>query len=107
MPGVRVRHVTGRSCVYTLVDASRPLRAAMSCLLCGRAHAHKTYHIRLDDHGCAIVSPEVAERLGRLGQTSGFTIANAVASPPPILVAPGAGRPDAPPIVAHPTLVEP
>lgn len=106
MAGVRIRHVTARTCTYTLVDSSRPLTAPLMCSVCARVHAFKTYHIRLDDNGAAIVSPEVSERLGRLGPASGFTIMNEVLTPPALALVLG-GRPDGPPVVADPYLKEP
>jgi hypothetical protein len=107
MAGVRIRHVTARTCTYTLVDASRPLLAPLLCAVCVRTHTFKTYHIRLDDNGAAIVSPEVAERIGRLGPQTGFTVMNEVLRPPAQNIALAPGRPDGPPVIADPNLKEP
>lgn len=83
--GVRIQHPTARNTVFTLMDASRPYRAPWTCppppAGCASTHAFKTYHLRLDETGAAIVSPEIVERLRRIpGQP--FAVANEVASPP-------------------------
>lgn len=78
--GVRIRHASERNCIYTLVS-SRTLRAPMQCPTCGREHVQKTYHIRLDDQGTGIVSPEVWAKLRRIPD-SGFTNDGTVGTPP-------------------------
>lgn len=62
---VRLRHPSLRNCVFAVVHY-RPLREVMYCGSCGTTHTHKTYHLRLDDHGEVVVSEEVYERLREL-----------------------------------------
>ena len=108
MEGVRIQHDTARNVTFTLVDASRPYRGVYDCGECGRPHVFKTYHLRLDDTGSAIVSQEINDRLQRVGAYGpggGFRIAGAVAKPPTQIITTGSvtrGR-----IVEHPVLVEP
>lgn len=81
MAGVRIQHPTKRNVTFTLADAGRPYRAPVECPACHRKHQFKTYHLKLDEVGAAIVSPEIVERLKRIpGQP--FAIANEVARPP-------------------------
>lgn len=112
MAGVRIRHVTARNSVYTLVDQRRMYGAPLNCIRCGRVHTFKTYHIALDDVGAAIVSTEVAERISSLGPISGFSVVGDITEPP----AQGIGLPGygarldlaaLPPIVANERLTEP
>lgn len=85
MSGVRIQHPTARSTAFQLVDASRPYRRPMTCLPppagCGLTHLFKTYHLRLDESGAAIVSAEIVERLKRM-PLQPFEITNEVAAPP-------------------------
>lgn len=85
MPGVRIQHPSARSTTFTIVDASRPYRTPWACppppIGCARTHGFKTYHIRLDEVGSAIVAPEILDRLRRIpGQP--FRVTNDVAEPP-------------------------
>lgn len=85
MAGVRVQHPIKRSCSFTLTDASRPYRQPWTCppppAGCASTHLFKTYHLRLDESGAAIVSQEIVERLKRIpGQP--FAISNEVVAPP-------------------------
>lgn len=106
MAGVRIQHPTERNCTFTLVDASRPYVAPVSCALCGLVHQWKTYHFRLDETGAAIVSREIIQRLQRLPGNGGFAIANEVRKPPAIIL--DLRRPaERPAVVSHPTLTEP
>lgn len=129
MAGVRITHTTKRSCVLTLVDATRPLSAPMVCGSCtpadmlarinaagvtdlrlseqagAKVHRFKTYHIVLDDQGAAIVSPEVLERLNSM-PFHGFQVGNEVKRPPRQIIGPGAA-PELRPIQPHETLKEP
>lgn len=100
MAGVRINHPTERGVTFTIVDRNRPYRAPLMCPPpCARMHEFKTYHIRLDGGGFAIVSPLVWERLQRI-PTQPFALANEVKDPPTLYV--GAGRPmDLPRIVSH------
>lgn len=107
MAGVRMRHATDRSCIYVLVDAGRPYTAPLPCLVCGVVHTFKTYHIALDGNGAAIVSPEVAAKVGSLGPGTGFTIMEGVAKPPAQGVGLNGERPSLPPVVVNQKLKEP
>lgn len=96
MSGVRVQHLTGRSCTMTVVDGSRPYRAPLVCAArivvrgelvpCGREHVHKTYHLTLDEVGAVIVSETIWQRLALRLLAGGFRLANEVAEPPAQLV---------------------
>lgn len=85
MPGIRIQHPTERNVTFTLADGSRPYREPWTCppppAGCASTHLVKTYHLRLDETGSAIVSHEIVDRLRRIpGQP--FVIANEVAEPP-------------------------
>lgn len=67
--------------MFTMVDARKPYRPPFACPVCGREHAFKTYHIRLDDTGAAIVSKEIWQRL-RTIPDSGFESVDTVKKPP-------------------------
>lgn len=112
MPGVRLRHATQRNAVLTIVDPTRRYQAPYICLMCSpegavikTSHRFKTYHIKVDDVGAAIVSPEIAAKLGELQNFAGFTILEEVAKPPAQHLDMSAfSLPDVP-IIAH--LMEP
>lgn len=78
--GIRVRHETERNVLLTVVS-SRTYKSPLLCPTCGREHTHKTYHIRLDDQGTGIVSPEVWKKLDK-AKGSGFSHAGTVTEPP-------------------------
>lgn len=88
MPGVRIRHKSLASCVLVIRDKSRPLPRAPypyvfpTCSTCNIPHAHKTYHLNLDDSGSVIVSETILERLKALADMGGFAIENEVKKPP-------------------------
>lgn len=77
--GIRIRHADQRNAVLTVV-ANRPLREPHRCPVCLQEHTHKTYHVRVDDQGSAIVSPEIWGKLQRL--KAGFERVETVANPP-------------------------
>lgn len=85
MAGVRIRHATEVAATFTLVDGSRPYREPWTCPPppegCATTHDFKTYHIRVDDTGAAIVSPEIWQRLQRIAGNP-FSLVNEVAQPP-------------------------
>ena len=83
MSGLRVRHATERNCVLTLVDGRRVLSPPHLCGVCLRSHDRKTYHIRLDDQGAAIVSREIWQRLSVMPSHGSFTLVGPIAKPPP------------------------
>jgi hypothetical protein len=86
MAGVRIRHATEKSCTYILVDASQPYHTPFNCPACFTTHLFKTYHLTLDDTGACLVSPEIVERLKKLGPATGFSIESEVKKPPRQLV---------------------
>ena len=82
MPGVRIQHPTERNCTFTLVEPTVPYRGEpIDCSVCHTVHTFKTWHIKLDESGAGIVSPEVIERLWRI-PLNPFQIANEVEKPP-------------------------
>lgn len=85
MPGVRIQHPTERSCSFVLVDGDRPYKEPWTCPAppagCGSTHLFKTYHLRLDETGAAIVSRQIIERLKRI-PLQPFAITNEVGKPP-------------------------
>jgi hypothetical protein len=105
MAGIRIVHETKRSCVLTIVDATRPYKQPYECPTCHATHRFKSYHVPVDDQGAAIVSPEVLERIKRL-PLHGFAIQNEVRKPPSIRIG-WNGVGDLPPIEPHATLKEP
>ena len=112
MPGVRIVHASRRSCVLTIVDATRPYTAPFECPACFRTHNFKTYHVQVDDQGAAIVSQGVLDRIMRL-PFHGFDVESEVSRPPTqtfdlragAIVSPHVRG--GPPIEPHPTLKEP
>lgn len=94
MAGIRIHHSGGETtCVFLLVDGSRPYFQPYDCPACHQIHTFKTYHIDIDGEGFAIVSVEVWERLQRI-QLNPFILANEVKHPPKKVVAVGfANRP--------------
>lgn len=81
MAGIRIQHPTERNATYILVDESRPYLEPYECPACHVTHVFKTYHLRLDEHGSAIVSEEIVERLRRIpGQP--MRIGEEVKNPP-------------------------
>lgn len=92
MAGVRIRHATEVSTMFTMIDGSRPYREPFFCPPpvdgdgrqtngCGRVHEFKAIHMRLDDTGATIVSQEIWARLQRIVGNP-FTLVNEVANPP-------------------------
>lgn len=108
MAGVRIRHTQSRLAnkTLTLVDGTRPYPRVWDCPVCGRGHGFKTYHLKLDDQAATIVSVEIVERLKRLEDRGGFLIGEEVKNPPAQRIVIG-GPLEAPPVVQHPTLIEP
>lgn len=70
---------------FTLVARDRPYTEPFHCppppLGCGVVHLFKTYHLRLDETGAAIVSEQIWLMLQRIpGQP--FRLTNEVQAPP-------------------------
>lgn len=111
MSGIAIKHDTERSCMFTLVDASRIYRAPVACPTCGLVHTHKTYHLELDGEGTVIVSHEVLDRLRRVHAIDApgapFRYLTDIAQPPPRVIGIGGGPIDARRIVRDAQLVEP
>jgi len=80
--GIRVQHPTERNVTFTLMDGRRPYVAPVNCGFCGKEHIYKTYHLKLDDNGSAIVSTEIVERMKQIPAMGGFSVANEVLKPP-------------------------
>ena len=81
--GVRIQHPTERNVVFLMVDGRRPYLAPLVCSPCGKTHAFKTYHLRLDEVGSAVVSQEIIARLQSLSPPMGpFVVVNEVTAPP-------------------------
>ena len=81
MAGIRLYHPTARSGMFTFEHNNRPYRFPLVCILCQTTHNVKTYHVQVDHDGFAIVSHEVWQMM-KDHNTSGFGVANEVASPP-------------------------
>lgn len=93
--GVRVHHLTEVDTVVAIVDRRRKLAVPLLCNVCEDAwHKWKTYHIKVNADGDAVVSHgirEAWERMGVLGRPhSPFVIDSTVDNPPPQVV--GFGR---------------
>jgi hypothetical protein len=93
---VRLYHPTARNATAVFSHNKRPLKAwnkktrrkhdtPLWCALCGKFHNVKTYHVKVDSEGFAIVSDEVWKMLKR-HNTAGFELANEVSNPPPIVI---------------------
>lgn len=67
--------------MFTFKHMNRPYRFPLVCMVCRASHLVKTYHVQVDSNGFTIVSPEIWEMMKR-HDTSGFQVANEVASPP-------------------------
>ncbi len=86
MAGVRIRHHTRRSQMLPVPLLFEPWPTNRTeCGLCHAIHPCKVIHLDLDDTGAVIVSPEIKEKVFRVG---GFRVVNTVANPPPQTVAP-------------------
>lgn len=94
--GVRIWHPTARNGTYTFAHNNRPYRRwnkqlkkhedyALACPPCGKLHKVKTYHVKVDDSGFAIVTPIVWHFMEDHGKF-GFELANEVLAPPPIII---------------------
>jgi len=87
MPGVRLHHRNLANCVFVADDLRRRYQVPFDCVLCGKAHDHKTYHLNLDTDGNVIVSPKVFERLREIGLIGeDLEVLNEVREPPPIII---------------------
>lgn len=86
MPGIRIRHEVLRGVTYTVEHPTRRYPKPWLCPACGSVHERKTYHLRLDAEGAAIVSEQVFQRLREAGMP-GLEATNVVAEPPPQSIA--------------------
>jgi hypothetical protein len=97
--GVRLHHPTlrageGTTLTY-VVELPQPysttpkpgarLRGEILCPTCGKTHANKAVHLRLDAHGDVIVSPAVFLAL-QSAFLGGLEVANKVEDPPPLFI---------------------
>lgn len=89
MAGLRLHHPTLRSSegstVTYVVELPQPYPVVQSCPNCGKEHANKAIHLRLDGQGDVIVSVEVFEAL-RTAFFGGMELVNEIASPPPLRI---------------------
>ena len=85
MSGTRIQHDTARNVLVTLMTNKIPLVAPMVCAPCDTTHTYKTYHLRLDEAGSAIVSKGMITALtaAQAFTRGGFSIVNEVEKPPP------------------------
>jgi len=91
MPGIRVHHDVHRNGMY-VVETQRQYPVPYDCPICFRTHIFKANHINLDADGYGIVSTGVWEELQTV-DGAGLTVANEVASPPPLQVGGPEGNP--------------
>lgn len=87
MAGVRIYSPVGHNGHYVIVDQTRPYTTPFECSGCHNTHVFKTYHIRLDSFGFAIVSREVWARLQAIPGAP-FELSNEVEKPPSQIVSP-------------------
>lgn len=89
--GVRVRHQSRRNQLLPVPLLHKPFPPGPRrppCGVCARffgidtTHPCKTLHLRLDDDGTVVVSPEIWADLRRTTNNGGFTVTNPVAAPP-------------------------
>lgn len=87
---VRINHPTARSTTVVLA-APREYQVPLACSMCGVMHQYKTYHIKVDSVGDAVVSGTVLERLRELDDNGGWKILGVEHSPEPMLLDLGGG----------------
>lgn len=88
---IRIRHKTLRNVMMILRDRSRPLsnvHLRPTCEVCTVPHEFKTYHLRLDDEGCILVSTGVYDHIAAMFDKGGFEIANVIHDPPAQIIIP-------------------
>ena len=81
MAGIRIRHDTLKGVTLVVLHPKRRYREPYLCPVCKITHKKKAFHIKLDGEGCAIVSPQVLNRLKECGMPK-LTIENEVLNPP-------------------------
>lgn len=81
----RIHHPTARNATVTLAH-SRKYQLPFLCAMCGIAHEYKTYHIRVDSVGDAVVSGEILGRLQELEDNGGWKILGVEHNPEPIVL---------------------
>lgn len=82
---IRIRHKTFRGVMMILRDISRPLsnpKLRPVCNVCTVPHTYKTYHLKLDDEGCILISTGVWDHIDKMFDKGGFKIANIIHNPP-------------------------
>jgi len=88
---IRIRHKSLRNVLMILRDKSRPLanvHLRPICEVCTVPHSYKTYHLKLDDEGCILVSTGVYDRIAAMYDKGGFEIANVIHDPPAQMLLP-------------------
>jgi hypothetical protein len=86
----RIHHPTARDATVILAH-SRPYTVPFLCSMCGVAHEYKTYHIKVDSVGDAVVSGEILDRLKELEDNGGWEILGVELNPEPIVLDMGGG----------------
>lgn len=88
---IRLRHKTLRGVMLVVNDRARPLsnggRGRELCKVCKVMHTHKTYHLKLDDEGCVLVSTGIYDNIARMYDKAGFDIADVIHDPPSQVIA--------------------
>lgn len=82
---IRIRHKFLKGIMMILRDRSRPLSNVSKrpvCKICTIPHEYKTYHLKLDDEGCILVSTGIYDHIARMVDKGGFEIANVIHNPP-------------------------
>lgn len=88
---IRIRHKTLRNVMMILRDTHRPLpnvHLRPICDVCTVKHTHKTYHLKLDDEGCILVSTGVYDHIAAMNDKGGFDIVNVIHNPPTQILLP-------------------
>lgn len=67
--GYTVEHATKRNAFEVIIDFNRPYKDNWSfvCPTCNQRHFHKAYHILLNEHGRAVLSPQVYRGIKEAG----------------------------------------
>lgn len=110
MPGVRIHHPNLRN-VTVALEHSRSYTTPLWCIHCpsetdpnekGRWHTKKTYHIKVDGVGDAVVSETIHDRLKEIN-FAGFKVLGVEQDPEPIVLGLG-GEIQAYDVVYQPTI---
>lgn len=92
MSGIRLHHPlyraeVGKVLTYVVELPAPYLRSGgYNCPDCGKQHANKAIHLRLDANGDVTVSKQIYESLQTIPTMAGLEFQNEVAKPPPLAV---------------------